>query len=179
MRRVLCLLVTAVSLVALWAGAASATSSSRWRPAATRSVALFEDRWIDLRVNWGQATSCLIYPGRTPECFRTTAEAQARATSLRGSASPDLSCSTPLTLHAGTYQGGATLLVYVRGLWVNLSTYSFDNRTSSFTVGACAVELAAQSGGSGNHYPRCLYAGCVEDVMAAGWDNVISSVYLH
>jgi hypothetical protein len=180
MRRAFCLLVAVASLTALSVGEASAARPSAWSPtAATGSVARFEGRWIDLRGGWGQARSCLIYPGRAPECFRTTAEMKARAASLEGSASPDLSCSTPLTLHAGQYQGGATLLVYVRGLWVNLSTYSFDNRTSSFTVGACAAELAAQSGGNGNHYQRCLYAGCVEDVMAPGWDNVVSSVYLH
>jgi hypothetical protein len=69
--------------------------------------------------------------------------------------------------------------IYVRGLWIDLSSVSFDNKTSSFWVGACAIDLAPQAGGQGNHYTRCLYAGCVENVMLPGWDNVVSSAYLH
>jgi hypothetical protein len=96
-----------------------------------------------------------------------------------GGTAPNANCSTPLKLHDGSGQMGTTVSVSVRGIWVNLSDIGFDNRTSSYTVGACAVDLAAQANGNGNHYPRCLNAGCVENTMLAGWDNVISSVYLH
>jgi hypothetical protein len=92
---------------------------------------------------------------------------------------PNVNCSTPLKLRDGTSQTGTTVSVYVRGLWVNLSDLGFDNRTSSFTVGSCAIDLAPQANGSGNHYTRCLSAGCVENTMLPGWDNVVSSVYLH
>jgi hypothetical protein len=92
---------------------------------------------------------------------------------------PTIDCSTPLRLRDGTNQTGTTVSIYVRGLWINLSSVGFDNRTSSFTVGACPIELAAQSNGNGNHYPSCLFAGCVENVMDPGWNNVVSSVYLH
>jgi hypothetical protein len=102
----------------------------------------------------------------------------ARDGAVHGTA-PNANCSTPLKLRDGAGQTGTTVSVSVRGLWVNLSSVLFDNRTSSYTVGACSVELAAQANGSGNHYPRCLSAGCVENTMLAGWDNVISSVYLH
>ena len=101
-----------------------------------------------------------------------------RAGSVRRTA-PNANCSTPLKLRDGPGQTGTTVSISSRGVWVNLSDVLFDNRTSSYTVGACAVELAAQANGSGNHYPRCLNAGCVENTMLAGWDNVISSVYLH
>jgi hypothetical protein len=93
--------------------------------------------------------------------------------------SPTISCSTPLRLHDGTNQTGTTVSIFVRGLWVNLSTVSFDNKTSSYTVGACSVELASGSGGTGSFYTHCLAPGCVENVMDSGWNNVISSVYLH
>jgi hypothetical protein len=96
-----------------------------------------------------------------------------------GAAAPNATCSTPLKLHNGTWQTGTTVSVSTRGVWINLSDVLFDNRTSSYTVGACAVDLAAQSSGSGNHYTRCLNSGFVENTMLAGWDNVISSVYLH
>jgi hypothetical protein len=101
-----------------------------------------------------------------------------RGGALPGQA-PNANCSTPLKLRDGPNQSGTTVSVSVRGLWVNLSDVGFNNRTSSYTVGACAVELAAQANGGGNHYTRCLYAGCVENTMLPGWDNVISSVYLH
>jgi hypothetical protein len=39
--------------------------------------------------------------------------------------------------------------------------------------------LASSTNGNGARYTRCLSAGCVENTMDLGWDNVISSVYLH
>lgn len=97
---------------------------------------------------------------------------------LRGPMSPQVSCSMPLRLYDGTFQTGTSASIYTRGLWINLSDLGFNNRTSSYIVGACAVELAAGANGSGAFYPRCLYAGCDENVMLSGWNNVISSVYL-
>jgi hypothetical protein len=88
------------------------------------------------------------------------------------------SCSSSLDLYDGTYLTGVSVSIYTRGLWINLSTVGFDNRTSSYMVGACSVALASGSNGGGSLYPRCLSAGCIEDVMASGWNNVISSVYL-
>ena len=92
---------------------------------------------------------------------------------------PGVSCSTPLKLYDGASLTGTIASVYTRGLWVNLSTLSFDNRTTSYKVGACAVELASGTNGGGSRYPECLFAGCVENVMLPGWNNTISSVYLY
>lgn len=97
---------------------------------------------------------------------------------LTGPKSPEVSCSTPLRLYDGTFQTGTSASIYTRGLWINLSDLGFNNKTSSYIVGACAVELAAGANGSGALYPECLYAGCDENVMLSGWNNVISSVYL-
>jgi hypothetical protein len=97
----------------------------------------------------------------------------------RAGSQPSLACSSALQLFDGTNLGGAKVLIYTRGLWIDLSTVSFDNRTSSYKVGACAIELASGPGGGGAHYTRCLSAGCVENVMDLGWNNVVSSVYLH
>jgi hypothetical protein len=91
----------------------------------------------------------------------------------------DLACSSPLTLYDGTSLSGASVSISTRGLWINLSTVSFDNRTSSFAVGACAIDLASGTNGGGSRYPRCLSAGCVENSMASGWNNVVSSAFLH
>lgn len=140
------------------------------------AIARFEEGWIDLSRGWGEAKACVLLPDRPTQCFRTEAEAQVWGGGFRA---PNVSCATPLKLRDGTYQSGTTVSIYPRGIWVNLSTLGFDNRTSSYTVGACAVELAALSNGGGARYPRCLNAGCVEDVMFSGWNNVVSSVYLH
>ncbi len=104
-------------------------------------------------------------------CSAGTATAMPRA--------PEVSCSTPLVLHDGANQTGASVSVYTRSIWINLSTVSFDNMTSSYTVGACSVDLASGTGGGGSHYTRCLSAGCVENTMDLGWNNTISSVLLH
>jgi hypothetical protein len=149
--------------------------------------AIFEGEPIDLERGWEAASACLVHPGGV-ECFRSEAELDARESDLaldplstqahssgRTSAA---TCSTALRLYDGSYQTGDVLALSVRGSWINLSSYGFDNRTSSFRVGACAVELASGSWGSGSLYPRCTYAWCEEDVMASGWNNVISSAYL-
>jgi hypothetical protein len=94
-------------------------------------------------------------------------------------AGPAVSCSTPLKLYNGTSLAGTSVLIYTRGLWIDLSTVSFDNQTSSFKVGACSIELAAGAGGTGAHYTRCLSAGCTENSMLSGWNNTVSSAYLH
>jgi hypothetical protein len=177
MRRVLCIVSTVFALVASAGGASASNAATGARTRAWVGHALFEGRWIDLGKGWGAARACLVYPHLPTECFRTVGELEELERSLPTPV--NLSCSTPLRLHDGTYQTGTTVSIYSRGLWINLSTLSFDNMTSSYTVGACAVELAAGSSGGGSHYTRCLSAGCVENVMAAGWDNVISSVYLH
>ncbi|MGH8873923.1 MAG: hypothetical protein ACRDVM_01545 [Acidimicrobiia bacterium] len=152
-------------------------------------LATFEGELVDLSEGWGEATACLVYPGGV-ECFRTRGQLARRELQLFGDvgdpeveASGDenallATCSSPLRLYDGTYQTGDTVSVWTRSAWINLSGIGFDNRTSSFRVGACAVDLASGTWGGGSLYPRCTYAGCEEDVMASGWNNVISSVYL-
>jgi hypothetical protein len=181
MRRTIGVVFAAVFLAAFSSGVALAAPTPERENAQARGlpIARFEGSWINLSKGWGPASACMILPGRVAECFRTSAAMERREASLAGLIAPNVNCSTPLRLHDGTYQTGTTVSVYVRGLWVDLSTFGFDNSTSSYTVGACAIELALGSGGSGSHYSRCLYAGCVENVMATGWNNVVSSIYLH
>ena len=126
----------------------------------------------------GGASACAIVEGHRTRCFPTVADME-RWVAFPGRVAPTINCSTPLKLHDSPSQLGAVVSIYARGSWVDLSSFSFDNKTSSYTVGACAIELAAQNGGSGNHYTRCLSSGCVENTMLSGWDNVVSSVYLH
>jgi hypothetical protein len=141
-----------------------------------QSLARFEGRWMDLAADWGAARSCAVFPGRPVECFRSPLEMSRFASALF---IPEVNCSSPLTLYNYTNQTGSSVSIYTRGQWVNLSALSFDNKTSSYAVGACAAELAALSGGGGAHYSGCLDAWCQEDSMNYGWNNITSSVYLH
>ena len=105
--------------------------------------------------------------------------ARAGGSPAGGSARPAATCSTGLTLYNGTNLTGSNVTISTRGAWVNLSSVGFDNKTSSYLVGACAVELASGTGGGGALYTRCLSAWCEEDTLLAGWDNTFSSVYLY
>ena len=177
MKRTMLGVIVIVAGLLAGAGAASASpQGSDTSGSIDVTHARFEGQWIDLSKGWGAATACMIFPHRPIECFRTTEALLAHRATLP---SPDTSCSSPLRLHDKANQLGTTIFVYTRGLWINLSTVDFDNMTSSYIVGACAVDLAALANGGGSHYPECLSAWCQEDVLLTGWDNVFSSVYLH
>jgi hypothetical protein len=121
------------------------------------------------------AVACLIASAALPA---EVAGASSSGSSSAAIATPLLTCSTPLRLYDGTYLTGSNVPISARGIWLNLSNYGFNNMTSSYKVGACAVVLASGTDGSGSLYPYCLSANCEEDVMASGWNNVISSVYV-
>lgn len=144
-------------------------------------LARFEGRWIDLAHGWGEAAACVVHDART-DCYRTIAEAEQHDTELAAvQSATDLavaSCSRSLRLYSSSYRSGNVLYLSTRGMWLNLSTYGFDNVTSSFQVGACATQLAAGSNGSGGLYKNSVfYADHIENTLGS-WDNVPSSVYL-
>jgi hypothetical protein len=178
---VVCVFVVVASLILAGSGiiTASAAGSNGSTGSPRGIMARFEGQWIALAEDWGEARACSIMPGRRVRCFRTEIDMDRWEAAVRAGSSPLLTCSTSLKLHDGTNQGGGVLSLNTRSTWINLSSHSFDNKTSSYTVGSCSVELASQTNGQGNHYPECLSAGCVEDTMLAGWDNVLSSVYLN
>jgi hypothetical protein len=163
----------------LIAGSARVSYASLDRESSSQGlgIARFEGRLLDLQHGWGAARACLLFPKSRTECFRTEAQEQVRERQL--AVDPAVSCSVPLRLYDTAFLGGTVVSVFTRGLWINLSAVSFDNRTTSFKVGACAIELASGPGGGGNFYPRCLSPGCVENTMLSGWNNTISSVFLY
>jgi hypothetical protein len=131
---------------------------------------------IDLTEGWGTADACVVHPEGT-DCFDTMAEAAEFDAELSASST---TCSSSLRLFDGQYRTGRVLYVSDRLVWVNLSARGFDNVTRSFQVGACASRLAAGTNGGGGIYRDMRFAaGHQENVMAAGWDRAISSVYLH
>jgi hypothetical protein len=139
-------------------------------------LARFEGGWIDLKSGWGLARACLVVSSGSIECFRSTSELRRREAAVLV---PGVDCSVSLRLYDGTGRTGQMVSVYARGVWVNLSTLSFDNKTSSYAVGACAAEMASGAGGGGSLYSGCLSPWCVANSMGTGWNNAVSSVYLY
>jgi hypothetical protein len=169
--------VLAAALMVITASSALAGSSQ-----ATESrpgLALFEGKLIDLSRGWGEAQACVVFDAdRIAECFRDVATLHARETELASDVSILASCSTPLRLFANTGYGGQELEIYTRGVWQNLSTWGFDNKLSSYKVGACGAHLAENANGGGSWYPGNTGAGAQSSSMLSGWDNRVSSVYL-
>ena len=108
-----------------------------------------------------------------------TAGTPDRGTRSVGAAAPAVNCSTALKLYDATGFGGASVSISERGTWINLSTLGFDNRTSSYRLGACLVDMASGTNGGGALYATCGSPGCQESSMDPGWNNVISSVFIH
>lgn len=150
--------------------------------------ALFEGTQIDLSAGWGEAQACLVWNDRdVVECFRTEADMDRRIGELVGVESSPIgsagvlasSCSSSLRLYDGMSYTGSILYLADRGRWLNLSSYGFSNRTSSFKIGACSSYFADYSNGGGSWYPTSsTKAWRTVPAMASGWNNRVSSIYM-
>lgn len=159
------------------------------------TLARYGDRVIDLAHSWEGAGACLVWPEvlDQSECFDTEAEMDRRIAALEaatavtavagnssGAAAASGSwCSSSLRLYDGIYYTGAVLYLRGRWQWFNLADYGFDQRTSSFKVGACSAWFADWRNGGGEWYPTsATEADDQASVMISGWDNDVSSVYI-
>jgi len=140
------------------------------------AIGILEGEAIDLAADWGEARACAVTDTGVI-CFRSVAELDAHERAVAARSGRSLSCSTPLRLYSGQFRTGRVLSISERGRWVNLSSYGFDNQTSSYRAGSCRILLAAGSFGAGSQHPGCRRAYCTENVMRRGWNNVVSSVY--
>lgn len=154
---------------------ADATESPR-----TASQARFEGRWIDLSKDWEGATACTIDAAGSV-CFRTEAQLDAYLAAPVASVADvaiTSTCSSSLRLYDGTSYSGSVLNLSVQYTFINMSTYGFDNRTSSYKVGACASVFYSGASGGGSLYPGNTAAFAQSATMLSGWDNAVSSVYI-
>ena len=155
----------------------------------TGAEATFEGAFIDLSKDWGEASACLIWDEvGVRECFRTEAELQARVDELEGKAEPvagenyarSATCSSSLRLYDGVVYTGKVMYFRDRQEWINLSDYGFANKTSSFKIGACSALFADYSWGGGARYPSSdTQAWDKASVMATGWGNRVSSIFIY
>jgi hypothetical protein len=179
MKRALLGALLATALVAALPSAVSADAEPVSNPA---SQAWFEDHWIDLSVDWEEAKACNVgLVGNV--CFRTEAQLDEylRSTvrqTVSGISALLVTCSSTLRLYEGVSYGGLVLVLNGRGVGYNMSTYGFDNVTSSYKVGACAAEFYAGANLSGSSYPGNTAAGAQAASMLVGWNNVVSSVII-
>ena len=148
------------------------------------SIARFEGKLIDLRDGWGEAAACTS-DGSTTACFRTEKqldrylnEALQSVTQIHGGFSIESVCSTALKLYADASFGGLVLSLSTRGTVQNLSTFSFDNVTSSYKVGACNSTFYDGPNAGSPTYPGATTAGASATSMSTGWDNRVSSVLI-
>ena len=177
------LVIAAMMLSTLPAAAGNADSDL-----SDPSTALFEGQVIDLAEGWGEAQACLDWGSNTVvECFRSETELLDRVSELEASASTAPSplgarsstCSSSLKLYDGYFYTGSALYLYRRSTWVNLSSYGWANRASSFKVGACSSYFADYSNGGGSWYPTSgTQAWDVASIMQSGWNNRVSSIYI-
>ncbi len=88
-------------------------------------------------------------------------------------------CSSFLRLYDLTAYRSPVLYLRDRYQWLNLSSYGFNNRTSSYKVGACNSVFADYSNGGGALYPTNLTQAYDQaSSMNSGWNNDVSSVYI-
>ena len=161
--------------------------------------AVFEGEVIDLARGWGEAKACAITETAT-RCFRTEAQmdrflaaaedagslrpgatggsAGFRASTTPRAAAASTNCSSAIRMYDGTSYTGSVLSTAIRWTYLNLANFGFDNRISSYRVGACAVEFYGGTNGSGGVYPGGTWAGASSSTMVSGWNNAVTSMYM-
>lgn len=174
------LLVALVAIAILPAGSASAGQPP------TGATAEFSGTIINLAEDWEGATACHVdHDGAV--CFESEAAMDAWLTDTErlepetgGGSARVSNCSSYLRLYDGTGYGGATLSLLVRSQWLNLSSYGFDQKTSSYKIGPCKALFSDLTGGGGARYPSYLTEAYDQSwSMISGWNNDVSSVYIY
>lgn len=173
-------MVSFVTAAALTSGTeASATGNGR------KGVqARYQDHWIDLAGDWETATACAVGDSGA-FCFTTEAEMDsylAGSTVSAAAAGPvalAATCPSSLRLYDGTSYATPVLYLTTAGTYLNLYAFGFDNKTSSYRVGACDSLFYAGTSGGGSLYPTYLSQAYDQSpTMLSGWNNALSSVYI-
>lgn len=148
-------------------------------------IAAYEGDEIDLRFGWDGAKACQT-DGVETTCYDTEAEMLA-ALDAPIEPPPDTSglqglrrasCGSYLRLYTGTSYTGSVLALTTRYAVLNLSSYGFNNVTSSYKIGGCGSYFWDLSSGGGTVYGGATWAWAQATTMNAGWDNRISSIYI-
>lgn len=176
--------VAAITIGAVTVVAGGAPAGADTAPG-NPDAAVYEGGTLDLSESWGGAGACVELT-TTTECFDTEGELLAAHPELHAVAAPNKAglgvvalvadCSSSLRLYDGGSYTGSVLFLTTRQLVLNLSSYGFDNITSSFKVGACATSFFSLANAGGGTFSRAAFAQSAS--MPAGFNNVLSSVYI-
>lgn len=145
-------------------------------------IASFEGQQIDLSDDWGDAHACVVAPDGV-RCYRTEREmdaaesAQPERASASGAVTALSSCSSSVRLYDGTSFNPAVLQLTTRGVYHNLASYGFNNRTSSYIIGACTAHFYDTTSGS-TQYPGNTSSYASATAMLSGWNDRVGSVYI-
>lgn len=181
-------LSTLVAAVAIAGSAAvPVASASGTIDVSDPTQAVFEGELIDLDRTWGQATACVELTTFV-ECFRTESalldaypglvDSKPTGNSARNVLSASSTCSSSLRLYRSTSYAGGVLYLTTRLVTFNLSSYGFDDDTSSYVVGACSASFYSAANLGGSLYPGSTVAYASSASMLSGWNDVVSSVII-
>ena len=148
----------------------------------TTTLARHGDHWIDMASDWESATACTVGASGA-FCFTTERELNAHlasaTTAVASGVSIATACSSTVRLYDGASYTGAVLQLTTQFVTHNLSSYGFDNRTTSYKIGACSSYFYSNASGGGSLYPTSnTQAFDQYPSMLSGWNNVLSSVYI-
>jgi hypothetical protein len=181
------LIMAALALTPL--ATAQAIDTVATEPASDREpwIADYEGTEIDLRFGWDTARACAT-DGVETTCYDTEAEMTAalglptgapETTAPTGtSGMRRIACDSYLRLYTGTNYTGSILALTTRGVVLNLSSYGFNNVTSSYRIGGCSSTFWDLSSGGAPVYGGATWAWASASAMNGGWDNRVSSVYI-
>ena len=131
--------------------------------------------------SWNGGQACWVTTDAGTSCYPTEAAMDVAIAATVAELPVDQesiqsTCSTVLKLYDGTGYNPAVLALGTRGTWINLGSYGFAARTSSYIVGSCN---AAFKDANSTVYPGYTGAGAAAPNMTSGWDNRITSVYIY
>ena len=141
-------------------------------------LADFEESFIDLSKDWGEAKACWS-DGRTTECFRTESQMDSQINQRFTLKAAVATCATSVKLYSNTSYGGSVLSLVTRTVPINLSAYGFDNLTSSYVIGSCSALFYDYANNVSPTYPGSTNANSSATSMLTGWDNRVSSIYIN
>jgi hypothetical protein len=167
-----CLLAVVAGILLFNATAATAATGP------TVSQATFEGKAIDLTHGWGEAHACAVIDGNA-RCFRAEAQMDAwLAQNAVGLTTLLSDCWSSVRLYSDGGFGGDVLYLSYEAGWLDLYLWGFDNVMSSFKIGACDSYFTDYTQGGGAWYPGSTTAWTETSVVAAGWNDRVSSVWI-
>lgn len=144
-------------------------------------TATFEGRTVPVEEVWELAEACVVWPDDSMECFRTKEDREAaeEERSAGDGVEAMASSSCPVRLYSLSMYSGTELSLHTRWIWHNLGSSGFSNRTSSYRISGCSATFRSGSWGSGTTYPGITSAWTSSSTMSYGWDDRVSSVWIH